>query len=680
MYCGLIEVTKLLCEGDSMHYLWTALQLIGIGLLIYFVSGRLIGTKLNFIKKVLSATLSVVFTTFVYWYSYLRHTDFPKEDMIQEVTNISTLVWIGSMLLIAMLFYLILELFDPIKLGERGERLTGNRNIITRLRGSWRRQRRLSQVFRIAFRQGIGRTLSYKRTYENDRFLASILRKTLEDCGGIFIKFGQVLSTRKDILPSAYILELSKLQQFVKPMTTEQIHEQLSENLSQPLEDIFKYFDDEPLAAGSIGQVHRAQLKANGDEVIVKILRPEVVSVMNQDLDILLHFANWLSEESSWAENLGIFQLAKGFADNLREEINFEIEARNMEQITNSLGKNKKIVKIPKIYKEYSNRMILVIEFIQGVSIKDSALLLKQHKIEEKELLRSIYFTFLHQLLVAGVFHADPHPGNIYVLEETGQACFLDFGAVGRIGPIQQQGLRTMFIGIERNDPKVVLEGVKKLVQDDKINHEENLLQAISQLLIKLSYLDRISAEELVQSLFTIMQKHELRLYPMVGVALRALITLEGTLNFLDTDFDLFSEAKLFTSDNKSKFLPVSNIRETKALLEQELIMLLPSLRDLPRRFENMAETIEKGKVTVKLDVFSEKASSTFVNQWLSYFMLLIVGITIGIISVSLLAISQFINSASAIYLNTASFLGLFLSLIILVRLSIHAIRNSKKA
>ena len=203
MYCGLIEVTKLLCEGDSMHYLWTALQLIGIGLLIYFVSGRLIGTKLNFIKKVLSATLSVVFTTFVYWYSYLRHTDFPKEDMIQEVTNISTLVWIGSMLLIAMLFYLILELFDPIKLGERGERLTGNRNIITRLRGSWRRQRRLSQVFRIAFRQGIGRTLSYKRTYENDRFLASILRKTLEDCGGIFIKFGQVLSTRKDILPSA---------------------------------------------------------------------------------------------------------------------------------------------------------------------------------------------------------------------------------------------------------------------------------------------------------------------------------------------------------------------------------------------------------------------------------------------------------------------------------------------
>ncbi|WP_146548260.1 ABC1 kinase family protein [Rummeliibacillus suwonensis] len=662
-----------------MHYLWTALELIVIGILIYFVSGRLIGTKLNFMKKILSAVLSVVFTTFVYWYSYLRHTDFPKEDMLQEVTNISTLVWIGSMLLIAMLFYLILELFDPIQLGERGERLTGNRNIISRALSSWRRQRRLAQVFRIAFQQGIGRTLRYKRTYENDRFLASILRKTLEECGGIFIKFGQVLSTRKDILPPVFIDELSKLQQYVKSMTTEQVYEQLSENLQHPIEEVFKYFDDKPLAAGSIGQVHKAVLKENGDEVIVKILRPDVVSVMNQDLDILLHFANWLAEESSWAENLGLYQLATGFADNLREEINFEIEARNMEQVTNALGNNQKNIKIPKVYKKYSNRMILVVEFLHGVSIKDSTLLLKQHGIEENELLRTIFYSFLQQLLVAGVFHADPHPGNIYVLEETGQACFLDFGAVGRIGPIQQQGFRTLFIGIERNDPKVVLEGLKHLIQDEEIRHEENLLQAISQLLIQLSYLDRISAEELVQSLFTIIQKYELRLYPMVSVALRALITLEGTLNILDTDYDLFSEVKRFTSKNKKEFLAVSSFKDAKDLIEQELVMMLPTLQDLPRRFENMAETIEKGKVTVRLDIFSEKASSTFVNQWLSHFMLLLVGITIGIISVSLLAISQFINSVSAIYLNTASFLGLFLSAIILVRLSIHAIRSSKR-
>lgn len=663
-----------------MHYLWTALQLIGIGILNYFVSGRLIGTKLNFTKKVLSATLSVVFTTFVYWYSYLRHTNFPKEDMIYEVNNIGTLVWIGSMLLITMLFYLILELFDPIKLGERGERLTGNRNIIMRVRGTWKRQRRLTQVFRIAFKQGVGRTLKYKRTYENDRFLATTLRNTLEECGGIFIKFGQVLSTRKDILPQAFIEELSKLQQNVKPMTAEQLHTQLSIGLQKPLEEVFKYFDDQPLAAGSIGQVHKAVLRETGEEVIVKLLRSNVTSVINQDLDILLHFSEWLVEESSWAENLGIHQLATGFANSLREEINFEIEARNMEQLTNALRKDKKSVKIPKVYKQYSNRMILVIEYIHGVSIRDSAILLRKHGIKENDLMRSIYDTFLQQLLVTGVFHADPHPGNIFVLEKTGQACFLDFGAVGRIGPLQQQGLRTLFIGIERNDPRIVLEGLKYLIQDGEIHEEDNLIQSLSQLLIQLSYLDKISVEELVQNLFTIIQKFELRLYPMVGVALRALITLEGSLNILDTNYNLFTEAKHFTSRNKKDFLPVSNFRDAKEMLEQELVMLLPTLQDLPRRFENMAETIEKGKVTVKLDVFSERASSSFVNQWLSLFMLLLVGITFGIISVSLLAISQFIHSVSAIYLNTASFLGLFLSGVILVRLSIHAIRSSKKA
>ncbi len=662
-----------------MNYLWTTLQLIGIGILIYFVSGRLIGTKLNFIKKVLSATLSVVFTTFVYWYSYLRYTEFPKEDMIKEVTNISTLVWIGSMLLITMLFYLILELFDPIQLGERGERLAGNRNIIYRIRSGWRRQRRLTQVFRIAFKQGVGRTLSYKRTYENDRYLANTLRNTLEECGGIFIKFGQVLSTRKDILPPAFIEELEKLQQHVKPMTIDQLHEQLAKGLQKPLGEVFKFFDDDPLAAGSIGQVHRAVLKDNGDEVIVKILRPEVTSLITQDLEILLNFSKWLTEESSWAENIGLHHLATGFADNLREEINFEIEARNMEQMTNALTADKKCCEIPKVYKQYSNKMILVIEFIHGVSIRDSSLLLKQHGIKEKEMLRSIYDTFLQQMLVTGIFHADPHPGNIYVLEETGQPCFLDFGAVGRLGPIHQQGLRTLFIGIERNDPKIVLEGLKDVIQDGEIQDEESLLQSISQLLVQLSYLNTISVEELVQSLFSITQKFELRLYPMVGVALRALITLEGTLNVLDTKFDLFIEAKRFTSKNKKDFLPVKSLKDAKEMFEQELVMLIPTLQDLPRRLESMADTIGKGKVTVKLDVFSEKASSTFVNKWLSNFMLLLVGITIGIISVSLLAITQFIHSASAIYLNTASFLGLFLSAVILVRLSIYAIRTSKK-
>lgn len=223
-----------------MHYIWTVLQLLIVGLIIYFVSGRLIGTKLNFMKRVLSAVFSLTFTTFVYWYSYLRHTEYKNEDMMQAVTNVSTLVWIGSMLLIAMLFYLILELFDPIQLGAKGERLTGQKNIVTRFRSKFHRQKRLVEVFQIAFKHGIGKALKYKRTYENDRYLAIALRNMLEECGGIFIKFGQVLSARKDIFPAVFIEELSTLQQNVKPMTSEQVEKRLEQDLTKPMSEVFR--------------------------------------------------------------------------------------------------------------------------------------------------------------------------------------------------------------------------------------------------------------------------------------------------------------------------------------------------------------------------------------------------------------------------------------------------------
>ncbi|MBK3493331.1 AarF/ABC1/UbiB kinase family protein [Viridibacillus sp. YIM B01967] len=662
-----------------MHYIWMALQFIAVGFVIYVVSGRLIGTKLNFLKRVLSATLSVVFTTFVYWYSYLRHTDYKNEDMVQAVTNVSTLVWIGSMLLIAMLFYLILELFDPIQLGAKGERLTGQKNIVTRFRSRFHRQKRLVEVFQIAFKHGIGKALKYKRTYENDRYLAIALRNMLEECGGIFIKFGQVLSARKDIFPTVFIEELSKLQQHVKPMTTEQVEKRLEQDLAMPISQVFRSFNKQPIASGSIGQVHKAVLQENGKEVVVKILRTDIRSIMHKDLDILLHFSSWLVEESTWAENLGFHQLAKGFANSLLEEINFEMEERNMEQVSNSLSKSKNNVKIPHVYKQYSNEYVLVLEYMHGVSIYEYQKVLESTKVKKYDLLSSIYDSFLEQMLVAGVFHADPHPGNIYVLNN-GTAAFLDFGAVGRLGPIQQKGLRTLFIGIERNDPGIVLEGLKTLIENPDGMDEEGLLQALSQLLIQLQYLDKISTEELVQTLFTVIQHYELKLYPMVGVALRALITLEGTLNGVDSTFDLFSEAKHFTAKNKRAFVSISSGTELKEHLQQELIMLLPMLNQLPRKLDHITTRLEKGQMKVKLDMFSNKENTLFISQWFSLFILLMVGITFGVISVALLAISQFIDTAYAVYLNTVSYLGLFLSAVLLVRLSVQAIRNSKRA
>lgn len=652
------------------------LQLMVIGVFIYFLSGRLMGTKLNLAKRIFSAVLSVVLTTFVFWYSYFRHTNYQEQDVIQQVSNISTLIWIGSMLLISMLLYLIFELFDPKQADDFTQR---HENVLLRIRSNYYRKRRMAQVFRIAFKQGIGKALQYKRSYENDRYIAIVLRNILEETGGIFIKFGQVLSTRKDILPKAYIEEFAKLQQNVKPMPTSEVLNILTREIGQDPHDYFKYFSDVPIAAGSIGQVHRAQLRDTNEEVVVKILRSDVTRIMNKDLDILLHFAMWLEEESTWAENLGFLQLATGFANSLREEINFDIERRNMEQITNALKGSGHQVHIPKVYPALSNRKILVMEYIKGVSIVQADHLMRQHQIDPQQVLSSVYAAFLEQLLVAGVFHADPHPGNIYVMEHNGAPVFLDFGAAGRIGPLQNRGLRTLLIGIARNDTKIMAQGLENLVIEGNLKNREMLEQDLSQLLISIQYMDKISTETLVQRLFDIMKSHELKLYPMVSVALRALITIDGTLSSVDPHYDIFNEAKRFAIENKEDLAQAVSMAELKTTAVQEMILLLPQLKDMPRRIDQIFQNFERGEMKVKMDVFAEEKNAGFVSHWLSLLILLTVAVTFGIISVALLAIAQFINGMYAIYLNTASFVGLFLSAVILVRLSVQALRYSKR-
>jgi ubiquinone biosynthesis protein len=349
-----------------MIYAILLLEILLVTVFIYFVSGRLMGAQVNFMKRVLSVVLGVSLTTFVYWYSYLRYTDYLSESILDTTANVSTIIWIGCILLISMLFYLLFELFDPIELGAKGERITGRKFIFKRLQHQWRRQKRLREVLEIAIRNGISRALKYARHRENDRELAIAFRDTLEQSGGIFIKFGQVLSTRTELFPPVFVEELGTLQQRVKPLPNSQVQDILEKSLGGRFDEVFSSFDMEPLAAASIGQVHKAVLKKDNRHVVVKLLRPEIKRIMRDDLNILVEFAEWVSNRSVWAENLGFRELAIGFAAGLREEINFNIEIRNMIQIANALKNSPYKVRIPQVYTEYSSGNLIVMEHVEG--------------------------------------------------------------------------------------------------------------------------------------------------------------------------------------------------------------------------------------------------------------------------------------------------------------------------
>lgn len=665
-----------------MVFLQILLETLVIAIFIYIISGRLMGSKVNFMKRVLSVALGVSLTTFVYWYSYLRFTDYLTERTLYLVTDESSILWIGSMLLITMLLYLFFELFDPIELGERGERITGRKFILQRVQHRWRRQKRLGRVLEIAIRNGITRALKYARHRENDRELAIAFRDTLEQSGGVFIKFGQMLSTRTELFPPVFVEELGSLQQNVKPLTKQQVETILNKSLPYNVKDVFSEFDMEPLAAGSIGQVHKAVLKNNGEKVVVKLLRPDIKRIMRDDLNILVEFAEWVSNKSSWARNIGFQQLAIGFANGMREEVNFNIEIRNIVQISNALKESEYRVKIPHVYTEFSNENLIVLQHLKGKSISSGKELFKLFDVNPHEFAQTTLFSFFEQMLFSGIFHADPHPGNIFIDDTDGTPILLDFGAVGRLAENQQDGLNLFILGVQQNDASVIYDAVTMLVVENEEIDRDKLEQSIGQILLRISYVDRIPTAELIHSLFDLVRDFGLTFYPSVGIALRSLISLDSTLHTIDPKFDIFTEAKVFAKKYKSSFLtkPFKEPKETKDKIEGELAVLIPELFKLPKRVDHLIQRVESGKVILHHDVFSDKHNSMFIIQLFSRFVLLMAGITFGVVSVGLLAIAQTIETAFAIYLNIAAYTGLFLSVVLLVRLSIQAIRDMKRS
>lgn len=663
-----------------MDFISAIIQLLIASALIFFISGRLIGSQISLMKRLLSVLISVSLTTFVFWYTYLRGSDYYDQGIVSNVVNITTIIWLGCMLLISMLLYLFFELFDSIELNENGTPV-GRRSYFKTLITYWKRQKRLREVVGIAVTNGVTRTMKYARAREDERELAKALRDTLEQCGGVFIKFGQVLSTRKELLSPIFIDELEKLQQHVKPLSEQQVDQIIAENFNAGTDQIFSYISKSPLASASIGQVHKAVLKETDEPVVVKFLRPDVKNIMQDDLSILMEFARWITSKSQWAENLGFYDLAKGFSMALKEEIDFNIEARNMEQVAKIVERGSIDVKVPKVYRDFSNSNVVVMEYIKGKSVTVANELFTDLGIDRHQFAKTLLYSFLEQTLVSGIFHADPHPGNIYIEETTGRVAILDYGAVGRLAELQQEGLKYFLVGIHQNDAALVVDGIAQLVENaEQINRHE-MEQAISQILLKINYVSTIPTDELMYSIFSVVREFGLHFYPSVNVALRAIVTLDGTLSIICPGFRIFSEVKDFSNDYlKSSFLkPFKHPVETKDLIEEELALMLPNLRKIPRRLDQLFRKVESGKIILHHDIFSDKANSMFVTQLFSRFVLLMVGITFGIISVALLAISQFIHNAYAIYLNTAAYLGLFLCAILLVRLSIQAIRDMKR-
>src|SRR6516164_3369504 len=292
--------------------------------------------------------------------------------------------------------------------------------------------------------------------------LARNLRVALEEAGGMFIKLGQVLSTRADLLPADVIGELSRLQDHVAPADPAAIEAVLTAELGAPPYNVFASFDPAPVAAASIGQAHLAQL-ATGEPVIVKVQRPDVRALVERDLDILLRLARALQARAGWARQYAVLEMTRGFAAALREELDFGIEARNIAAVASTSR-----VRVPAVHRQWSTSRVLVMEYLDGVAVRDAGPVLAAGGADRPALARGLLAAIFGQVMAEGTFHADPHPGNVLVLRD-GQLALIDFGSAGRLDPLQQAALRRLLLAVARRNPAELHDALLDLAQAPRL-------------------------------------------------------------------------------------------------------------------------------------------------------------------------------------------------------------------
>jgi len=353
------------------------------------------------------------------------------------------------------------------------------------IRQKIRHIRRYRQITRVFLKHGLGYLIHrmgmekyvpiptlyslQKCEREPDNCLADKLTHAFMELGPTFVKLGQVLSTRADILSPGFIAELERLQDKVSPVPIEQIKEQIAREIG-PVDQIFADFNPVPLAAASIGQVHRATLKT-GEQVIIKVQRPNIEALVENDLEIFINLARIMEKRSPEAARIGILDIVEDYGRMIRLELDYDREAKNAERMRHNFAKDSSVV-IPRVFWDYTTTRVLTEEYIEGVKLSDLTTI-EARGWSRNKISQLGTQAFLTQVMVHGFFQADPHPGNILVLAED-KIAFIDFGETGSLTENRLAKLGQFLQGIDKKNTGKAMNALYDLgILNDRINLDD---------------------------------------------------------------------------------------------------------------------------------------------------------------------------------------------------------------
>jgi ubiquinone biosynthesis protein len=463
--------------------------------------------------------------------------------------------------------------------------------------------RRFSQISRVLVRHGFGYVFDLRRDRSSEKgfqeFLApnfgARLRRALEDLGPTFVKFGQLLSTRSDILPDSVLSELQMLQDTVAPMPLEAAQGIIERELGAPALAIFESFDPVPLGSASIGQVYRAVLRS-GEDVAVKVQRPEANRRVEGDLKLMRDFAGLLDRRFGDRIFIDIRGLVAEFEGVIRRELDYSAEAGNARRFAINFAGTP--VVIPTVYLELSTQSVMTMEYIEGTRFHDIRPLLLTPS-ERKRVASMGAAAIFKMAFEDGFFHGDPHPGNL-ILTPDGDLALLDFGMVGFMSRGDIEALSRLFIAVIQRDAAAALRGLEGLGVRYSPDVRAPLIQDLREFLFKYSGLTvgEVTLGQALSELISLVRRYRLRVPPVFPILTKALVTAEGLARSIDPTLNVYEIAQPYAKRLLSQRFTPEHIRETAT---ERAVEYARYAEDYPEQLRQLLGELEDGQLEVKL-------------------------------------------------------------------------------
>jgi ubiquinone biosynthesis protein len=419
-------------------------------------------------------------------------------------------------------------------------------------------------------------------------------RKALEELGPAFIKLGQMIGNRPDLIAPEWAAELEKLQDAVPPIPAGEAILQVTGQFGRPIAEIFPRFSERPIASASIAQVHEAETAA-GERVAVKVQRPGIEDVIRTDLEIMFHLAHLLEKYLPGMDVLGAVSICEEFERTIRKELDFNLEASQIERFTQASARLPSF-HAPKVHRSLTGRKVLTLEFIQGVKVSNVEGI-RAAGIDPAAVARGLSEILLHQVFNQGFFHADPHPGNVRVMEG-GVICFLDYGMVGTLSPAHRDRLMDIVVGVANQDASRIAKTLLQLAYQPSDNIED-LEYEVGELLEAYSFvsLKDFRIGEFLNRLMRLIINHRLRMPPGFFLMLKAIVTLEGVARRLDPTFDMVESLRPFARKAmRERLRPDRLMRE----MYYGAMDLTPMIRELPAQARDILGLVKRGKLRIE--------------------------------------------------------------------------------